>query len=103
MKFLRWTGIALGALVALLIIAYVIVYVRSEWILRRTYQIPAVAVPIPTDAASIEEGRRLATIRGCLGGCHGKQAEGFVMFNQPLVGRVVAPNLTAAVRKYGDA
>ena len=25
------------------------------------------------------------------------------MFDQPMIGRVVAPNLTAAVRKYSDA
>ena len=41
--------------------------------------------------------------RGCFGGCHGKQAEGMVMFNEPMIGRVIAPNLTAADRKYSDA
>ncbi len=101
-RLLRWIGIALGSLVALGIIAYAVVYVLSERVLRRTYEVPAVAISIPTDPASIVEGRRLATIHGCLGGCHGKQAEGRVLFDEPLIGRVVAPNLTAAVRKYSD-
>ena len=85
------------------IVAYVVAYVLSERVLRHTYRFPAVAISIPTDPASISEGRRLATIRGCVGGCHGKQAEGVVMFDEPMIGRIVAPNLTAAVRKYSDA
>jgi hypothetical protein len=64
--------------------------------------VPAVSISLPTDLASIDEGRRLAVIRGCFGGCHGKQAEGMVMFDDPVIGRVVAPNLTAAVRQYSD-
>ena len=90
-------------MVGLAIIAYAVVYVLSERMLRHTYEIPAVAISIPTDPASIIEGRRLATIHGCFGGCHGKEAEGAVMFDEPMIGRVVAPNLTAAVRKYSDA
>jgi hypothetical protein len=91
-RLLRWFGIALGSLAAFGIIAYAVVYVLSERVLRRTYQVSAVAISIPTDPASITEGRRLATIRGCFGGCHGKQAEGVVMFDEPMIGRVVAPN-----------
>lgn len=102
-RLLRWISIALGSVAGLGIVAYAVVYVLSERVLQHTYAIPAVALSIPTDPASIIEGRRLATIRGCLGGCHGKQAEGVVMFDEPMIGRVVAPNLTAAVRKYSDS
>ena len=102
-QLLRWTGVALGALLVLAICAYAIVYVLSERVLNRTYEIPAVAISIPADPASIAEGQRLATIRGCFGGCHGKRAQGVLMIDEPLLGRVVAPNLTAAVRKYSDA
>jgi mono/diheme cytochrome c family protein len=102
-RLLRWTGIALGSLLTLVIVAYAIAYVVSERILRRTYEVPAVAIAIPTDTESITEGRRLATIRGCFNGCHGKNAEGVVMFDEPMIARVVAPNLTASVRKYSDA
>lgn len=101
-RLLRWISIALGSLAALAIIAYGAVYILSERVLRRTYEVPAVAISIPTDPAAIVEGRRLATIRGCFG-CHGRQVEGVVMFDQPMIGRVVAPNLTAAVRKYSES
>ena len=102
-RLLRWIGIGFGSLVALGIIAYAVVYALSERILRHTFEVAAVAVSIPTDPASITEGQRLATIHGCFGGCHGKQAEGMVMFDEPMIGRVVAPNLTSAVRRYSDA
>ncbi|HXX86252.1 MAG TPA: c-type cytochrome [Casimicrobiaceae bacterium] len=103
-RLLRWIGIALGSLAGLAIITYAILYVLSERVLRRTYEVPAVAaLSIPNDPASITEGRRLATVRGCFAGCHGKEAEGAVMIDEPMIGRIVAPNLTAAVRKYRDA
>ena len=102
-RLLRWIGIALGSLAGLAIVAYAVLYVLSERVLRHTYKVPAVALSIPSDPASIAEGRRLATVRGCFADCHGKNAEGAVMFDQPLIGRIVAPNLTAAARKFSDA
>ena len=102
-RLLRWAGITVGSLIGLCIVAYALVYGLSERILRRTYEIPGVALTVPTDADSIREGRRLATIRGCFHDCHGKEAEGQVMFDDPMIARIVAPNLPAAVRKYTDA
>jgi mono/diheme cytochrome c family protein len=102
-RLLRWTAIAVASLLTLIIIAYAVAYVASERILRQTYEVPTVALSVPTDAESIAEGQRLATTRGCFNGCHGKNAEGAVMFDEPMIARIVAPNLTAAVRKYNDA
>jgi cytochrome c553 len=102
-RVLRWTGFVAASLLALVIVAYAVAYVLSERVLRRSYEVPAVAISIPTDAESIAEGRRLATTRGCFNGCHGKNAEGVVMFDEPMIARIVAPNLTASVRRYSDA
>ena len=102
-RLLRWTGIALGVLVGLLVLAYAVIYVLSERVMRRAYDIPGASLSIPTDAASIAEGKRLATVRGCFNGCHGKEAQGMVMVDDAMLARVVAPNLTAAVRTYNDA
>jgi len=102
-RLLRWIGTVFGSLIVLAVVAYAVVYVLSERILRRTYEVPAVDLSIPTDAESIVQGRRLAIVRGCFNGCHGKQAEGMVMFDEAMIARIVAPNLTAAVHKYSDA
>jgi len=102
-RLLRWIGVGAASLAGLLIVVCALVYLLSERMLRRTYEIPALSLAVPTDAASIVEGRRLATVHGCFNGCHGKNAEGALMFDQPIIARVVAPNLTAAVRRYSDA
>ena len=98
----RWTVVIVSTLVALIVVAYAVVYLLSERILRRAYVVPGVAISIPTDAGAIPEGRRLATLHGCFG-CHGKNAEGAVMFDEPMIARIVAPNLPAALRQYSDA
>ena len=102
-RLLQWVSIAAGTLVGVLLIGYGVLYFLSERVMNRQYPIPAVSISIPTNAEAIVEGRRLAIARGCLGGCHGKQGEGRVMFDKPMIARIVAPNLTAAVRKYTDA
>ena len=102
-RALRWTGIAVGSLLGLAVLGYAIVYALSERVLRHTYPTPVIALNVPTDPQSIQEGRRLATIHGCVHDCHGKEMEGRVMFDDPKIAHIVAPNLTAAVHRYGDA
>ena len=102
-RVVRWVGITIGSLVGLGVVGYALIYGLSERILRRTYAIPAVALTIPTDPDSIREGGRLATVRGCFHDCHGKEAEGHLLFDDPKIARIVAPNLTAAARRYSDA
>jgi cytochrome c553 len=102
-RLLRWIGITLGALVALALIVLALVYVRSERILGRTYPVPTAGLSLPTDAAAVSEGERLVAVRGCFTDCHGRHGEGRVMFDQPMIARIVAPNLTSAVRRYNDA
>jgi len=102
-RVLRRIGLAIGSLVGLGIVGYGFVYGLSERVLRRTYEVPAIALTIPSDPESIREGRRLATVHGCFLDCHGKEAEGRVMFDDAKIARIVAPNLTAAVHQYTDA
>ena len=102
-RLLRWIGIVLGGLAGFSVVAYAIAYVLSERALQHIYDVPKVSISVPSDAAAVAEGRRLATLRGCFRGCHGKDAAGEVMFDEPMIARVVAPNLTAAVRRYSDA
>lgn len=103
-RVLRWLGIAGLSLVGLAVVAYGLVFVASERVLKRAYpRPPAAALTLPADDESIAEGRRLATVHGCFGDCHGAQAQGAVMFDKPMVARIVAPSLIAAARKYSPA
>jgi cytochrome c553 len=102
-RILRWLRIGLLSIALLLVLVGAIVYLLSERVLHRTYAEPRVSIAVPSDSASMAEGRRLSMIRGCAGDCHGTEIEGGVFIDEPLLARVVAPNLTAAVRRYSDA
>jgi cytochrome c553 len=102
-RLLRWVVRILAGLVVLVLVACAVVYVRSERALHQTYDVPAVTIAVPTDPASIMEGRRQAIIHGCFGDCHGEQVEGRLMVDDPKIARIVAPNLTTAVRNYTDS
>ncbi len=102
-SLLRLIGIALGAVGVLAVLALGALYALSERILDRTYPVPTATVAIPTGPEAIHEGRRLAIVHGCLNDCHGKEGEGLLIFDQPILVRIVAPNLTAATRRYTDA
>lgn len=101
-RFLRWIGIGVASLAGLTIIAYGVVYALSERALRRTFEAPRVSISVPTDGTAINEGHRFAITRGCFGGCHGARAEGGIMLDDPMLARLVAPNLTTAAHKYSE-
>jgi len=102
-EILRWLRIGLLSGLLLLLGAGAIVYLLSELIVRRTYAEPRVDIVVPSDSQSVLEGHRLALVRGCSGGCHGANTEGGVFIDNLLLARLVAPNLTAAVRRYSNA
>ena len=100
MKWITRTVITLLVLVVLLAAA---VFARSTVIRRRTWDVPPTALAVlPTDAAAIAEGGRLARILGCHD-CHGEHLEGRLFFSEPHVADLVAPNLSRLVPSYSDA
>jgi len=99
-KALRWAGIGLGGLIALLIVAAAAIFAWSEIILRRDN--PAVPEALPAlSPAEKSEAPRLARVLGCLS-CHGEGLKGKLMFDAPGVARVFAPNLTEVAAKASD-
>jgi cytochrome c553 len=99
---IRWLRNILLGLVALVIAAVATAYALSERVLRRTYTEAATNIAVPTDAASVADGMRLAKIHGCAG-CHGEQLAGQEFINHPLIARVASPDLTIAAREYSNA
>ncbi len=115
-RLLKWVG---GVFFLLLLLGLAGIYVSSEKRLNRVYEIPDQAVFIPTDVQSIELGEHIFRFRGCEA-CHsaggssyvstgeefGMQKhlnlpsqdiplmEGNVYMDDPVVGKVVASNLT---------
>ncbi len=103
-RVLRWLGIVAGGIVAVLVVGLAVVYALSARILNRTYAVPIVeaAIAVPSGPAAVAEGRRLATIRGCVT-CHGTNLEGDVMIDDPMLARIASPNLSRLVPRYTDA
>jgi cytochrome c553 len=100
---LKWLGIGLGALVILALGAVAVIYLVSERIVRKTYDVPLSSIALPTDSLALAVGQRLAITRGCFNGCHGERLDGGVLIDEPLLARLVAPNLTQVVAQYTDA
>ncbi|MEO6798771.1 MAG: c-type cytochrome [Rhodanobacter sp.] len=82
--------LALGVVVLVLV---GFVWVRSSYLLQRTWRVDEVAMTLPADALSIDHGRHLAMSRGCTD-CHGKDMGGRVVMSAPSIGQMAPPNLT---------
>lgn len=92
-KILKWVGIILLSLVVLVGIAAFYFSNSFDSRLTKIYEVTPAAIQIPTDSASIAEGKRLTNIH-CTG-CHGKNLEGTAFFEDPSFGSTPATNLTA--------
>lgn len=100
MRILKRIAIAVGAII---ILALVVVYGGSEWMIRQSHAVPLTRLAIPTDAASIAEGARLARIEGCRG-CHNDDAAGSVWEDPPaFVATIAPPGIARKAAAYSDA
>jgi len=96
MRVIRWIGIGLGGLIGLVLVAAAALYLIAGGRIDKTYTIPAETIAIPSDQASIDRGRHLATAIGKCVDCHGGNFGGtiFLDVTAPPLFRAVAPNLT---------
>lgn len=92
-KILKWTGRTLLVIVLLALGYYTKAYIAIGNRKSKVYPVTPVKLDIPTDSATIAQGQRLVTTKGC-NDCHGKDLGGRVLFEQDGVGRLVARNLT---------
>jgi mono/diheme cytochrome c family protein len=97
-RVLRWAAIVVGSIV---VVALAVIYGVSEYRLHETFDIAAAPVDVPTDSAGLALGRHIFVTRGCTG-CHGDNLAGEVFFDDPMIARLVAPNVTKAIRTYSD-
>ena len=92
-KVIKWIGIVVGGLVGLIVVAVLGMMWSTDYRLNKKYDIPAEPVTIPTDAASLAIGKHWAEMH-CQT-CHGEDLGGGPFFEDPSLGYVDAPNLTA--------
>jgi mono/diheme cytochrome c family protein len=99
---LRFAVVALLLLFGIVVIAYGVIYWKSAALMTERFPLPLLAIQVPNDPASIEEGQRLATVHGCYRACHAEKAVGDVFIDDPMLGHITAPNLYHAIRQYSD-
>ncbi len=100
-KIAKWLAIVTGVLVGLVLVAIVVIHVAGGRVLAQRWDIPPTNIVIPEDSAAVAEGRRLAAIRGCTG-CHMEDLAGQLFFDDPLIARVTATNLSTRIPDYSD-
>lgn len=106
-NIMKWTGIVLGGLIGLAVLAGVALYPIGMKKLTRTYpSVPVEAVNIPTSLDAIARGRHNAIVWGCTK-CHGEDLSGTLLANDPFLGTIPASNLTAGkggvAERYTDS
>lgn len=101
-KLLKWTGFVLAGLAGIVLLGVAYLYFASERELRREYTaVDNASLIIPTDAAAIAEGKRIAQLAGCVQ-CHGENLTGTVVDDIPKVLKLVAPNISTVLPNYSD-
>src|SRR5262245_47693537 len=102
---LAWIARLAAALAAILMVACIAIFWSSEARLKRGYAVRAEPLSVSDEAVTVERGRHVATIRGCRD-CHGDNLAGRVFIDDPMIGRIVASNLTRGSggvgASYGD-
>jgi mono/diheme cytochrome c family protein len=106
-KIIKWTGIVLGGLIGLAVLAGLALYPIGMKKLTRSFpNIPVEAVNIPTDPAAVARGRHIAIVWACTK-CHGENLSGALLAGDPFLGTIPASNLTSGIggiaRSYSDA
>jgi mono/diheme cytochrome c family protein len=105
-NILKWSGVLLGSLLGLFIVATAVVYLMSNQAVGARYDIQPVALSIPEpDSAMLARGEHVSRIRAC-SGCHGKDLGGKVMVDDPAFGTISSANITrgegSAIAAYSD-
>src|SRR3990172_6619915 len=100
-KALKWSGIVVGAIVGIVLIAAVALSLvgGAQW--NKKMAIEPQAIPIPTDEASLARGTHIVNIL-CVG-CRGEDLTGGPVFDEPPIASVYASNITGLARTWSDA
>lgn len=99
-RVLRWAAYGLGGVVVLLLLAAAWVWFASSQKLNARVTAVPERLAQPT-AAQLADGPRQLRILGCIS-CHGEGLRGRLMFDEPKVAQVYAPNLTLIAAKASN-
>lgn len=85
--------IVFAGVVGLVLLLALAGYLIIEQRFNKTYALADESLALPTDVASVAEGQRLVSIRGCTD-CHSADLGGKMLIDDPLLGSIPSANLT---------
>jgi mono/diheme cytochrome c family protein len=91
---LRVLGLVVAGAVLVIGLAAGAIYFVSDNRLSRRVEVPTESIAIPTDITAIQRGQHLASGVAACAECHGPNLAGKVLIDDPLLTRIVPPNLT---------
>jgi cytochrome c553 len=96
-RFIKWAGIGLAILLLGMAGFFAVAWAVTGKAMSRTYAVKDPPLRIDGNAEALQRGKHLFDTRGC-GDCHGPQGAGRVLIDDPVLGRIVPPNLTRSLR-----
>lgn len=101
--FLKYVGIALGAVLLLVGVGVAGLYAWSGAEIDRRVATPAHAFTAPTDSAAVARGEHVVRAIAKCADCHGQDFGGGIVVDDPAIGLIPAPNLTRGQGGIGGA
>jgi cytochrome c553 len=101
-RLLKWAGLGLAGIVALLLVVIGGALAVSEAMIRWPAEKPTVRLVAASDPGAVERGRRVAKLNGCHD-CHGKNLEGQLFHDEMPIIRAWGPNLSMMMARQTDA
>lgn len=92
-KILKWTGYTVATLLVLIIGFYIKARWSTEERLNKKYAYEIPQFGFSSDSSIVAEGARLAITKHCRD-CHGDRMDGKVFLDDPMLAKIIAPNLT---------
>ena len=91
---LKWIGIVVGSVVGLVLVAGFVMFLVGNARLNKTYDFPSSELVLPTDEASLEQGKH--RVESLCAGCHGPDLSGIEKwFDAGPLGTIDSANLTS--------
>lgn len=100
-KILKWIGIAVGGIVVIIGGGMVAAFATSNSRVNQVYELPAETITVEADPESIKNGKHLVQV--FCADCHGEDLGGSVFLDDPMLGTVMAANLTNGEGGVGQA
>lgn len=101
-RILKIIGGIIAVLVGIIILVVVAAYVITEAKFNQTFTVPNDQIALPSDATAIARGDHIVNAISHCKDCHGTNFAGAPIIDDPMLGRIDAPNITRGKNGLGS-